>query len=519
MEKKSKRVFKIIVTSLFTFLSAVIIFESCLDGETSAKQSKFIANTIEKVLLKINPPKKVEVKDIEINNTQTNYPTNYSFKLDYSIFPSEATDHSVSFESSNSNIVSISNDGVVNIKNITSNTEDFFIKVISNSNNDVSKVYNFNVSKYYPTDIRLLLDNYSSVTNESSIELYNSFPCHFDIDFIGNNYVTEKEYSLDYDKDYLSVENGYLTPLKNGKTSINLTTYNLNKQYEVNITENPDKDTVITSLKLDSNELQVNATSKVKIFNNEVEIKQNFVLSSSNLNIISVDSKARTIIAVSAGEATITLYGNNGEILNTKIKVIEHLNKPIVTIPGLNNNLLDLKIYDKVPLFISFPEETTYKSYSVIIDDTSIITLKDNIISAIKDGSTTLRVKLNNENENYTVEINVVVRQSTISNFSKFAFLIRKSIGHLMSFFALGLLAFLTFYLSFGKSYKTLFVILYGFTIAGLSELIQILTPGRYGTIQDVGIDCLGYYAAIVLLSIIFGLELLIKYLKSKKNN
>ena len=349
--------------------------------------------------------------------------------------------------------------------------------------------------------------------------LYNSFPCHFDIDFIGNNYVTEKEYSLDYDKDYLSVENGYLTPLKNGKTSINLTTYNLNKQYEVNITENPDKDKVITSLKLDSNELQVNATSKVKIFNNEVEIKQNFVLSSSNLNIISVDSNARTIIAVSAGEATITLYGNNGEILNTKIKVIEHLNKPIVTIPGLNNNLLDLKIYDKVPLFISFPEETTYKSYSVIIDDTSIITLKDNIISAIKDGSTTLRVKLNNENENYTVEINVVVRQSTISNFSKFAFLIRKSIGHLMSFFALGLLAFLTFYLSFGKSYKTLFVILYGFTIAGLSELIQILTPGRYGTIQDVGIDCLGYYAAIVLLSIILGLELLIKYLKSKKNN
>ena len=86
-----------------------------------------------------------------------------------------------------------------------------------------------------------------------------------------------------------------------------------------------------------------------------------------------------------------------------------------------------------------------------------------------------------------------------------------------MSFFALGLLAFLTFYLSFGKSYKTLFVILYGFTIAGLSELIQILTPGRYGAIQDVGIDCLGYYAAIVLLSIIFGLELLIKYLKSKK--
>lgn len=167
MEKKSKRVLKIIVTSLFTFLSAVIIFESCLDGETSAKQSKFIANTIEKVLLKINPPKKVEVKDIEINNTQTNYPTNYSFKLDYSIFPSEATDHSVSFESSNSNVVSISNDGVVNIKNITSNTEDFFIKVISNSNNDVSKVYNFNVSKYYPTDIRLLLDNYSSVTNES----------------------------------------------------------------------------------------------------------------------------------------------------------------------------------------------------------------------------------------------------------------------------------------------------------------------------------------------------------------
>ena len=46
-----------------------------------------------------------------------------------------------------------------------------------------------------------------------------------------------------------------------------------------------------------------------------------------------------------------------------------------------------------------------------------------------------------------------------------------------------------------------------------------VTADGGLTTAGYVGIDCLGYYAAIVLLSIIFGLELLIKYLKSKKNN
>ena len=85
------------------------------------------------------------------------------------------------------------------------------------------------------------------------------------------------------------------------------------------------------------------------------------------------------------------------------------------------------------------------------------------------------------------------------SNFADFAYVIRKLIGHFALFFVNGLLSFVTVHefmknWRFAKFYWEIAVALFfGLFIASLSEVIQLFTPGRYGSMGDVGIDFGGF--------------------------
>lgn len=85
------------------------------------------------------------------------------------------------------------------------------------------------------------------------------------------------------------------------------------------------------------------------------------------------------------------------------------------------------------------------------------------------------------------------------SNFGDFAYVIRKLIGHFSLFLVNGLLSFVTAHefmknWRFAKFYWTIAVTLFfGLFIASLSEVIQLFTPGRFGSMVDVGIDFGGF--------------------------
>lgn len=102
--------------------------------------------------------------------------------------------------------------------------------------------------------------------------------------------------------------------------------------------------------------------------------------------------------------------------------------------------------------------------------------------------------------------INGIVPGSiTNNNLENFIVIIRKVFGHFGLFGISGVFSSWALYL-FLKDTKwsyfltlILFSLVIGFAIAWLSEFVQLFIPGRSGSVNDVGIDMLGYFIGVLL--------------------
>ena len=108
-------------------------------------------------------------------------------------------------------------------------------------------------------------------------------------------------------------------------------------------------------------------------------------------------------------------------------------------------------------------------------------------------------------------------------NFDQFTSVIRKLVGHFGLFAVDGVFSTLAFHLflketKFNNPYWTLGGSLtFGFIVAGVSEIIQIFTPDRYGTWADIGIDFGGYCLGFALTFLILFLSKQIVFPKKEK--
>ena len=91
------------------------------------------------------------------------------------------------------------------------------------------------------------------------------------------------------------------------------------------------------------------------------------------------------------------------------------------------------------------------------------------------------------------------------SNAESFIVLIRKVFGHFGLFAFSGAFSTWAFYLFCSNSKLRFFAffgsisLLFGFTVAWISEFIQLFIPGRSGSVMDVGINFLGYFIGVLL--------------------
>lgn len=109
------------------------------------------------------------------------------------------------------------------------------------------------------------------------------------------------------------------------------------------------------------------------------------------------------------------------------------------------------------------------------------------------------------------------------SNFDSFAAVIRKLVGHFGLFAFDAIFSTLAFHLFLKESkFKNPFwtiggSLIFGFVIAAVSELIQIITPDRYGTWGDIGIDFGGYFLGFALTFLVLFLSKQIIFPKKEK--
>jgi VanZ family protein len=170
----------------------------------------------------------------------------------------------------------------------------------------------------------------------------------------------------------------------------------------------------------------------------------------------------------------------------------------------------------------------TYDKYTYSSSDEVIATI-DGLgnITPKKAGKTTIKVVVDDgfdkvEKEFILTVDNKVIEDDIGSSFGK---IIRKGIAHFLGFIVFGFISFFMFYLFLktnyegNKKYIYLLIGINGLVFAILTESIQLVSPGRDGTIRDVLLDYFGYTISFIIsITIIVLCYLINKHKNNTKN-
>ena len=132
------------------------------------------------------------------------------------------------------------------------------------------------------------------------------------------------------------------------------------------------------------------------------------------------------------------------------------------------------------------------------------------LINAFLNGE--ISAKESNDVAHTAADVINTVKPETITpqNFDKFAFDVRKVVGHFLLFALSGGFTTWTGYLFLKDTklgyfvWELLLTFAFGFTLAIITEFAQIFVEGRTGAWLDVGIDSSGYFIGVFPVILVF---------------
>ena len=171
---------------------------------------------------------------------------------------------------------------------------------------------------------------------------------------------------------------------------------------------------------------------------------------------------------------------------------------------------------------LNFTEDSTYKNAIYSSSNEEIVYIGQNgTFSALNNGESEISVAIDDEiSQGVSINFKINVVNALITDsISNFFLLVRKGLGHFGAFLCFGICSTL-FYMLVSDKKDWIFMIpinfLQGLTIASFTELCQSWVPGRGPTFNDVLIDFSGFMASAVIITLIFIIIELVKYLKNK---
>ena len=396
MDKKINRfkLFRFICLICYVICIAVLIIESCMDGDSSSKQSDAVGGSLANIVNDIGGDQTVVVnpKEIKITNKIEVAKVNETYQLEVEILPENTTNKSILYTSSNEYIAGITPDGKITflkegevIITATSAKDDTLTDscTINVSHIEVDEV-DIKINNNTPSDLNILYLNYSY---QLMVNYYPENATNNNISFKTNN------------NSYLSVSNtGIITPLNysNGKvTTITIKVGNVEKELNF-ITEIKDKVDLISIIPEESNySIYVTETKKINFnFNPANATFKEYILTSSDSSICSVQNS--TIKGLKPGNVVLTATSKmNSSIttsFNVEVKKQENIQEFNLTKTSTNLNIgSSFKITVKIitPNIYALPNSLTYSS-----SDSSVASVSQSgLVKALKEGTTTITVK------------------------------------------------------------------------------------------------------------------------------
>ena len=346
--------------------------------------------------------KGTSVSQIQLSQDYLEMETNENYQLTYSILPTNASDKSVTWSSSNQDVAIIDNNGMIRTLNIG----ETIIKVTSNSNPDVNAVCRLIV---VPT-----LVEYISITpNNISLQVGQTATLKTAIipDSATNKEVT---WSSDNESVVIVSDLGVVSAISIGSTNITAIAKDGSGVFAkcvVNVIP-----TIAESIQIDS---PINTSFKVgeKIQLTATVFPENatdksIVWSSSNKIVASVDNNG-IVTANSEGNVTITATNSVGQTDEIELIVIPTLAEHISLMP----NNVTLQALESIDLIATIsPATTTNKSVIWTSSNESVAVVDDNGHVIAKSVGQTTIMATTIDGSNLTAEAVVIVEPTLAEN-------------------------------------------------------------------------------------------------------
>lgn len=551
-EKQKDTRFKIckwIVFSIAVLLNCFIIFYSCISEETTARWNNSFTNSFTKLIngmteknTKQTPLESISVSFSNKEKHQFNYLEGYELdeiplgsakQVECSFFPADATNKSINYTASPSDLVQLNQSGsIVSIVGIKTGE-----CILTAKSTDGSFESNLNfkvVETVAPTKYEISL-------SETEIQLGKTGTLNFDIDggVLGHNELINFRY---YDTRKLSFkssnesiaridENGVIHPVSIGSTTIYAANGEYSKSVDISIVDGvvplPYMDLTISgSAVCYSNDMLLNQSNSEKyhyqLIPKDGEISLNpddFIWESSNELLAKIDKHGvlRGFRKTSFEDEEVVITATSkttgqsaSMIVTVKSQLPTEMNISFI-VDGKrvwNEATYTFTVGENIELDISYNAQVQNKQVVIESSDKSIVDFTN-------EGSiVTLHVKKVGEcniiitcviNPDLVREIKCsVAKAGAISkeNYQSFGKYIRKSLGHAAVFMAAETFTFLTLFMFLYKKkwwFYSLIALGEGLFISGVSELIQFFVPSRMGTFIDVVINFGGVIAGALI--------------------
>ncbi len=487
----------------------VMMAESAMPGDESAEQSNSLASSIQNTFGSEKEDVSVERLELE----ELGGFTDETYALSPIFYPENASDRQVRFSSSDEDIATVDDNGVVTFK--SAGVVKMTVSLVSDP--EISHTAQFTCYGTHPSKI-------TSVSLKKQSFKVGKSPTVFLQDQDGNELSLAMFKPRNFDESLVYFTKYNIHPLAEGETEVKFAIRDgLGKKdyqtqtfgpFKITLNHNPDFVPPQSVVADDVFEIEINEE-----FNLDDLVKQVQPDGASKTSLkydVKSHGKLKSIgntnyRAISEGEAEVTIASSYNENIQKKVVVRVFVPKP----EKLKIIAPDRAQTDKRYRLKAFGGKNYIENveWSVVKGKATID--ENGVLSDLKLGKTVVRATYKDDPTLFAeYEIKGVL-------YEDFAFSMRKLIGHFLLFVVIG----------FGLAYTYIFMIkprvvalplavASGFGLAAVSEALQLpaVTTGRYATWSDVLIDFLGSLTGIAVALIILGIILLaFRLSKSRK--
>ena len=472
----------------YVVLIALLMLQALKPGNESAQISNSVGDKINEVATDIQKPEaetvsmeSVRISSVTVSGKKHSGDSVPLFigetgTVNTSILPSNATNQSLIYTSSDESVLTVYPDGKISAKSAGSVT----ITVTSRENEALTDTIEVTVSRVFAEKIEI-----GNVPEEITVGEKHKL----EIKFTPKNTSDKSIVWESSAPEVLEIsKSGSLTAKAEGSATITATLASNSEiiaTVEIMVGPKSEKPVIpVESITLTADNQVKHVGSSVKLsatlFPADAQGKIEWF--SSDENVATVSAKG-VVSCIEAGEVTITAKcGDNIESKIT-ITVKEILSENIaLKFDGLKSDgeKYTVKQGESAKVIATLDKNATVLDIFYASSDEGVAKIgPDGVIEALGDGTTTITVSTsydgNVTEESFTLEVEAITFKDTFSNFY---YIVRKSIGHFGAFLVLGIFASLTYYIICkktlgGKLLAFGITVFAGFAVAGITEILH----------------------------------------------